>query len=234
MKSAMFLFVFFSSISCFSQGDVVKSESLISMTKDSTIVSFSENKNWTKVKELINSGTSSNTMYKGNTPLIWASHYGDIEMIKYLLSKGADPNLGEKRTPFSVSDNNNFNTEKENYYPEVVKILTQSALSKTFLINGVKKGLTAKPTSDVIRTTIKSLLSKNFGGTASVGIEFQKIVVEDPVKQKIKVYGNAETWAGGMAYRLGYLDYFELTRKSDGKWEAQMINKPDGWEKNIK
>lgn len=37
--------------------------------------------------------------YKGNTPLFYASRYGNIEFINHLLNLGADPSIaGEKGT----------------------------------------------------------------------------------------------------------------------------------------
>jgi hypothetical protein len=234
MKTLLFTFVFmFINITCFSQKETLINDSLIKINKDSSIVILSEKQEWSNVKELITSGISCNTIYKENTPLIWASYYGDLVMVKYLLSKGADPNLGDTKTPLSVSDKNNFYSEKTNYHPEVVKLLAQNALSKSSLIKGVKKTLLVKPTIEEIRNSVKTVMRKDFGD-AGVGIEFVKILIEDPVKQKIRVYGNAATWTHGMVYNLGYLDYFVLTRKPDGKWEAEMVKRPDDWYKTTK
>jgi hypothetical protein len=227
MKDLKFTFVLlFLTKLCFAQSEMIKSDTPINSNKDSLIVISSENKNWTQVKELINSGLSCDIQYQGNTPLIWASYYGDIEMVKYLLKKGADPNFGEERTPLFVSDEGNFKWADKIYHPEIVKILTQEALSKTFSINGLNKGLLVKPSSDMMRKAIWETVSKNLPDVQfdGLGIILKKIIIEDPVKQSIKVYVDAFCWNNSM-HKLGYIDYLLLKCTVDGKWDAQMISK---------
>lgn len=189
MKKLKFAFVLlFLTKLCFSQSETTKSI----FNKDSLIVIYSENKNWTQVKELINSGLSCNINYQGNTPLIWASFYGDIEMVKYLLSKGADPNFGSNRTPMSVSDKGCLEWFNEECHPDIVDILVLNALTKTYIINGIKKNLSFKPTMVEINTAIFDATSKftmeEKMYADKIGIIIKKVIVEDPVKQIIKVY----------------------------------------------
>jgi len=49
------------------------------------------------VKQLIESGTKVNKKLNGMTPLMYAARYNKVEIIKYLLQKGADRNIEDSQ-----------------------------------------------------------------------------------------------------------------------------------------
>jgi ankyrin repeat protein len=88
---------------------------IISQTRDiyyinEALVGYAHNGNINFVQEMIDLG--GNIYYKGNEAVNWAAGYGKLEMVKYLLEKGAEINL-----------NWAIELAKQNKHPEMISYL---------------------------------------------------------------------------------------------------------------
>jgi len=228
MKKKIFLIGLYTILSTLMFGQKIKqTQDSTSAKKDTTLIFECLNENWEKAKLLINKDKNINATSAGLTPLIIASAFGNLEMVKYLVMKGANVSLSTNLyTALYQSDIENGYTDSEEFNPEIVNFLVKAILSKDFYVNGKKVKLTRIPTANNLRNAIFSAMKKDEMYKSMKGIEFTMIdiIVKDPIKCIIQVVGIATFYNESMRLEMGNYQYFLVSLVAD-KWTAKIIKK---------
>ncbi len=105
--------------------------SCTSSKKPESIIEIVKEGNITKLKNSITAENINKPDETGATPLMWAAFKGDIDTVKFLVEKGADP---EKMGLISVNDDEDINVSStpllaavSNSHFEVIKYLVENA-----------------------------------------------------------------------------------------------------------
>jgi ankyrin repeat protein len=115
------------------------------------VSSFVKEGNLDALKTLIESGQDINAVYRGNTLLFLAAEYGKLNIVKYLVDKGANLNVPDKLglTPLEISISNFWNGDSIPYYlitkgadPNIIGIHGANALRSSI---GFGKGSGCNP-----------------------------------------------------------------------------------------
>ena len=101
--------------------------------------------------------------------------------------------------------------------------------AKSITINAtkVKKKANKIPSNDELQLVIVNALQKFSGNQFNNSFNISNIVVADPVKHILKVYGVGMTWNNVAQYELGFIDHVKVFIGPNKKWIAEIVEKKD-------
>lgn len=103
------------------------------------------------VKQFIESGTKVNKKLNGLTPLMYAARYNKVEIIKYLLQKGADRDIKDSQGFTAVK-----HAELSNAY-EAIAILKSSSVNGQAKISLIDDSTVLNPESVLLAKSSKTI-----------------------------------------------------------------------------
>ena len=145
------------------------------------------------MKECIEKGVDVNARDEnGKTALLWASYYGDIEVLKYLIKKGADIEAKDDKgnTPLTTTSYNGYLEHVKYLVENGADIDAKNKYGKTALMQAsilgwlevaqylVAKGANIEAQDNIGRTSLSFVLS---GGR---GIRFSKVFCRKRCQRK--------------------------------------------------
>ena len=91
----------------------------------------------------------------------------------------------------------------------------------------VKKKANKIPSNDELQIIIVNALQKFSGNKFNNSFTISNVVIEDPVKHILKVYGVGRSWNDVAQYELGFIDHVKVFLGHDNKWLAEIVEKKD-------
>lgn len=165
-----------------------------------------------KVKSLLSNKENVNADNQGGpSALMYASVNNNLELVKLLVSKGADINYQtSSESAIYVSDFGNYYKDNKDFHLDIVEYLISSAL---------KYESYPSPTIKEIRDLVWNVVTEakeNYGG---VGIEILTASRNQTDKNIIEITGEVASWSGSsVMYHLGR---WHIYISPDGtKWKA--------------
>ena len=143
----------FSSLSFASNTNFIgnqKTQNIFSESPSTLAIAISKGEIET-VKQFIESGTKVNKKLNGLTPLMYAARYNKVEIIKYLLQKGADRDIKDSQG-FTA-----LNYAELSYANEAIAILKSSSVKEQVKISLIEDSTFLNPESVLLAKSSKTI-----------------------------------------------------------------------------